>query len=126
MQIDSSTERAAPCPSPVTEIEVSFAGTARAERMRRRYRPDTARPTALMIGAAPPPYNGSIMMFWTLMTSSLKDHFRLVHLDISDHRGLENIARLDFRNVYLALRHSLDCILALRQERPDIVYVPIA
>jgi len=79
-----------------------------------------------MIGAAPPPYNGSIMMFWTLMTSSLKDHFRLVHLDISDHRGLENIARLDFRNVYLALRHSLDCFLALRQERPDIVYVPIA
>src|SRR5690242_15225034 len=115
MQIESPTERVAPrSPVPDGEKAVSFTGTARAEVLGCECRPRAARPTALMIGAAPPPYNGSIMMFWTLMTSCLRDRFRLVHLDISDHRGLENIARLDFQNVYLALRHSLDCFLALR------------
>src|SRR5260370_31043528 len=84
------------------------------------------RPTALMIGAAPPPYHGSIMMFWTLMTSSLRDHFRLLHLDISDHRSLENIGRLDVENVRLGVRPALECYRILKRERPEIVYVPVA
>jgi glycosyltransferase involved in cell wall biosynthesis len=84
------------------------------------------RPTALMIGAAPPPYHGSIMMFWTLMASSLRDHFRLLHLDISDHRSLENIGRLDVENIRLGVRHALECYRILKRERPEIVYVPIA
>src|SRR5437867_10961858 len=91
------------------EATAPDSGDSPAQLPRSESRPGAARPTALMVRAAPPPYNGSIMMFWTLMTSQLRDRFRLVHLDISDHRGLENIARLDFQNVYLGLRHSLEC-----------------
>src|SRR5438128_10201623 len=101
-------------------------GGAFAELPSHEGQPGAAKPSALMVGAAPPPYNGSIMMFWTLMTSPLRERFRLVHLDISDHRGLENIARLDFENVRLGIRHALDCVRALKRARPEVVYVPVA
>jgi glycosyltransferase involved in cell wall biosynthesis len=101
-------------------------GADLSELMAPACRPEAAKPTALMVGAAPPPYHGSIMMFWTLMTSPLQARFRLVHLDISDHRSLENMGRLDLENVRLGFRHALDCFRALKRERPEIVYVPLA
>jgi glycosyltransferase involved in cell wall biosynthesis len=66
------------------------------------------------------------MMFKTLMESPLREHFQLVHFDISDHRDLGNIGRLDPENVRLGIRHALACHRAVRRERPDIVYVPVA
>jgi glycosyltransferase involved in cell wall biosynthesis len=101
-------------------------GTAGQEDLAPAASSPPALPTALMIGAAPPPYHGSIMMFRTLMTSPLRDRFRLIHLDISDHRSLENIGRLDVENVRLGIQHALDCYRILKRERPEIVYVPIA
>src|SRR5436305_295717 len=80
----------------------------------------------LMVGAAPPPYHGSIVLFWSLMNSPLREQFQLVHLDISDHRDLENIGRFDLENVRLGVRHALACHRTLRGVRPDLVYVPIA
>jgi len=83
-------------------------------------------PSALMIGATPPPYHGSIMMFKALMESPLREQFRLIRLDISDHRDLENIGRLDLENVRLGVRHALACYRTLKREQPEIVYVPVA
>jgi glycosyltransferase involved in cell wall biosynthesis len=81
---------------------------------------------ALMIGASPPPYHGSIMMFAALMQSSLRERFRLIHLDISDHRDLDNIGRLDLENVRLGVRHAVQCWRLLQREQPELVYVPVA
>src|SRR5262245_16273778 len=81
---------------------------------------------ALMVGASPPPYHGSIMMFAALMNSSLREQFRLIHLDISDHRDLDNIGRFDPENVRLGLRHAWECWRLLRREQPELVYVPVA
>jgi glycosyltransferase involved in cell wall biosynthesis len=79
-----------------------------------------------MIGASPPPYHGSIMMFWSLMNSPLRERFRLIHQDISDHRDMENLGRLDLENVRLGICHALAYYRALRRERPDLVYAPVA
>src|SRR5262249_54475894 len=84
------------------------------------------RPTVLMVGATPPPYHGSIMMFAALMASPLRERYRLLHLDISDHRDLENIGRLDLENVRLGFRHAWECLRLLRREQPELVYVPVA
>ncbi len=84
------------------------------------------RPRVLMIGAAPPPYHGSIVLFWSLMQSPLRERCQLIHLDISDHRDLENIGHFDLENVRLGFQHALACYRTLRRERPDVVYVPVA
>jgi glycosyltransferase involved in cell wall biosynthesis len=81
---------------------------------------------ALIVGASPPPYHGSIMMFAALMQSSLRERFRLIHLDISDHRDLDNIGRFDLENVRLGIRHAVECGRLLRREQPELVYVPVA
>lgn len=80
----------------------------------------------LMVGASPPPYHGSILIFQRLMESPLRDRFQLIQLDISDHRDLNNIGRFDFENVRLGICHALACYRALKRERPDLVYVPVA
>ncbi len=102
-------------------VEARFIGGS----VTREIRP-LATPKTLMVGAAPPPFHGSIMMFASLMASPLKERFRLLHLDISDHRDMDNIGRLDPENVRLALRHALSCYRMLRREQPEIVYVPVA
>src|SRR5207245_1005714 len=79
-----------------------------------------------MVGATPPPYHGSITMFKALMNSPLRERFRLIHLDISDHRDLENIGHLDLENVRLGMRHALECYRTLKRARPDLIYVPVA
>src|SRR4051812_42806039 len=99
MQTDSPPQRSARRdPLPDREA-VPFLSTAPTERSAGERHLGAGRPTVLMSGAAPPPYHGSIMMFRTLMTSPLQERFRLVHLDISDHRSLENMGRLDLENV---------------------------
>jgi glycosyltransferase involved in cell wall biosynthesis len=103
-------------PPPTTQLERRTAGEAR---------PATGG-KVLMVGAAPPPYHGSIVLFWSLMNSPLREQYQLVHLDISDHRDLENIGRFDPENVRLGVRHALACHRTLKQVRPNLVYVPIA
>jgi glycosyltransferase involved in cell wall biosynthesis len=88
--------------------------------------PVSPSPKVLMVGQTPPPYHGSVVLFWSLMESPLRERFRLLHLDVSDHRGLDNLGRLDPENVRLGLCHALACYRMLKRERPDLVYVPVA
>lgn len=85
-----------------------------------------AKKRILMIGSLPPPYHGSNVYFEGLLDSKLKDKYEIFHVDISDHRGLENLTRLDTTNVKLALKGILRLRNALRQFRPDLVYIPVA
>jgi glycosyltransferase involved in cell wall biosynthesis len=62
----------------------------------------------------------------TLLTSVLADRFRLVHLDTTDRRGIDNIGRLDVGNVARAFVHCFRYLRLLRAERPQMVYVPVA
>ncbi len=48
------------------------------------------------------------------------------YLDLSDHRSVGNVGRLDARNVWLAFRHFLRTLGALARTRPRLVYLPIA
>jgi len=61
-----------------------------------------------------------------LCASAASHRFELVIVDTADRRGLGNVGRLDFRNVWLALRHTAEFVYRLLSRRPDIVYVPIA
>lgn len=80
----------------------------------------------LIIGPTPPPYNGMSVVTRMIMNSSLTGRFNLINLDTADRRGLENVGRLDFMNIYLAILHFLRFLRVIFKEQPDIVYVPIA
>ena len=85
-----------------------------------------AKKKILLIGSLPPPYHGSNVYFEGLLDSKLKDKYEIFHVDISDHRGLENLTRLDTTNVKLALKGILELRSALGQFKPDLVYIPVA
>ncbi len=85
-----------------------------------------AKKKTLLIGSLPPPYHGSNVYFEGLLDSKLTDIFEIFHVDISDHRGLENLTRLDTTNVKLALKGILGLWNSLRQFKPDLVYIPAA
>lgn len=84
------------------------------------------RPTALVIGPLPPPYHGGAVATRTLLDSGIAGRFRLVHLDTTDRRGMDNMGRLEVGNIALALAHLFQYVRLLRDERPVLVYVPLA
>ena len=80
----------------------------------------------ILTGSIPPPYHGSSVYFNNLLNSKIKDEFDLNHLDISDHRNLDNLSRLDLTNIKLALRSIISLHKLLKKTDYDLVYIPVA
>jgi len=78
----------------------------------------------LLIGSLPPPVHGSNIYFENLLHSRIQEEFDVYHLDTSDHRNQDNFSKLDFINVYLALKHLLKLFWKLIMIRPAMVYIP--
>ncbi len=83
------------------------------------------RPIVTVVGPVSPPANGMTMMTEVVLGSSLRDEFRLLHVDTSDHREIAAVGRLDLWNVWLAARHALAFGVALLR-RPALCYLPVA
>ena len=83
------------------------------------------RPRILILGKLPPPYIGPSVATRLILNSKLKEEFDLIHLDSSDHRDINTLAALDFKNFYLAFRHYFLLIRAITSYQPDLVYMPI-
>ncbi len=79
----------------------------------------------IVVGPSPPPFNG-MSVATQLILASLKGNFEIYHLDTADRRGLANVGKLDFTNVYLAFAHGWSYLRALFAFRPQLVYVPIS
>ncbi len=80
----------------------------------------------LIIGPSPPPYNGMSITSELVLRLSSKKKFSLIHLDTADRRGLSNMGKLDFTNIYLAFLHGWRFAWLLLTKNPDIIYVPIS
>jgi len=86
----------------------------------------TNKKKVILIGSIPPPCHGSNVYFYNLLNSKIKVQFEITHLDISDHRNLDNLSKPDLTNVYLALRNLLKFFLIIKKVKPEIVYIPVA
>jgi glycosyltransferase involved in cell wall biosynthesis len=85
------------------------------------------RPTVLVIGPTPPPLQGmSVFTGMLVRPGGLDRGCDVVHLETADRRSMENMGRLDVRNVWLALVHAARLLVLIARRRPDIVYVGIA
>lgn len=80
---------------------------------------------ALLIGPTPPPYNG-MSVATELVKKALDEVVSSVHIDTADRRGLSNVGKIDFTNVFLAFTHGAKFLRMLAAKRPEIVYVPIS
>jgi len=80
----------------------------------------------LLIGALPPPFHGVTIYNEILLNSKIKKCFHINHLDISDHRNLDNLGKVDIINIYLSLKNFLSLFKLLLKYKPDIVYLPIS
>lgn len=86
----------------------------------------TGKRKILVIGSLPPPHNGMSVVFDQLVRSKLSRQFKLIVLNISDHRALGNVGKFDIVNIFLALYHGLMFLWYLARYRPDLVYLPVA
>ncbi len=80
----------------------------------------------ILIGSIPPPYHGSNVYFSNLLNSGIRKHFDIFHLDISDHRSLDNLSKLDFVNVYLALINLVKLVRLIKKVKPGLIYIPVS
>ena len=80
----------------------------------------------IIIGSTPPPHHGSNIYSQNLLNSKIKEEFEVFHLDTSDHRNLDNLSKLDFINVYLAVKNIAELVWILIKIRPELVYIPPA
>jgi glycosyltransferase involved in cell wall biosynthesis len=78
----------------------------------------------IFLGKLPPPYIGPSVACEIIINSKLKDEFNLIHLDTSDHRDINTLGKIDFGNIYYALKQYFLLIKYLLKYRDAIVYVP--
>jgi len=83
-------------------------------------------PSVMIIGPTPPPYHGVAVSVQVLMNSSLREEFALMHLDISDRRGIHHIDHPDLHDIVLFFRHWIRMLVLLVRHRPRLVYIPIS
>ncbi|CAN5676194.1 glycosyltransferase family 4 protein [soil metagenome] len=83
-------------------------------------------PGVVVVGPLPPPYHGGAVATSFVLRSQLVNACRIMHLDTSDGRGLDNIGRFDAGNVLLAMRHVAALLRLILMQRPTAVYVPLA
>ncbi len=87
---------------------------------------DNSASKVLIVGPTPPPYHGVTESTKRLLNSPLQKHFKLIHLDTSDHRDITNIGTIDFINLWLAFKNLLTLIFYCVRYQPDLVYIPIS
>jgi glycosyltransferase involved in cell wall biosynthesis len=80
----------------------------------------------LLVGALPPPFHGVTIYNKILLNSRISDFFDVKHLDISDHRNLDNLGKIDITNVFLSFKNFFALFKLLLKYKPDLVYFPIS
>jgi glycosyltransferase involved in cell wall biosynthesis len=88
--------------------------------------PSSSKKKILIIGSLPPPHHGCNVYVQQLLSSDLRRRFKIIHLDTSDRRSLDNISNWDLINVALAIKHMLILIFLCVRHRPDLAHLSIS
>jgi glycosyltransferase involved in cell wall biosynthesis len=84
----------------------------------------TEKPKVIFLGKLPPPYIGPAVAAELILKSDLKNRYNLIHLDTSDHRDGNTLSKIDFNNVFIAIRQYFRLFYLLIRHRPQAVYIP--
>lgn len=83
------------------------------------------KPRVLVVGPLPPPVGGVETVTQALLESSLLAEFHVAHCDLTKGRPKSTQGRFDLGNLRWALIHFRRMRRALREFRPDVVYMPV-
>ena len=80
----------------------------------------------IFLGKLPPPYIGPAVATSILLKSKLAKKYQLVHLDTSDHRGINTLGLFDLKNIALPIWHYIKLKYMIIRHWPQAVYIPSA
>lgn len=84
------------------------------------------KPAILLIGPTPPPYHGVSVAMQAILSSPMVKTFNLIHLDITDRRGISHVNQPDLYDVFLFIKQFFRNVMLLLKEKPAILYLPIS
>lgn len=83
-------------------------------------------PVVLLLGKLPPPFMGPAIATQLLLNSSLRDHFRLVHLDTRAHQSLSDMGGWSLIKFIRTIAIYLRMKWLLFRHFPDVVVIPVS
>jgi glycosyltransferase involved in cell wall biosynthesis len=88
---------------------------------------NVARPQLVVVGPLPPPIHGVAVSTGLILSSpTIVAEFDVRHLDTSDRRSSDTIARWDIQNVALGLAQAVRLFAMLFGRRRGVVYLPLS
>lgn len=85
-----------------------------------------SKPVVVILGKIPPPYMGPSLATQIILRSSLNEQFRLVHVDTRAVQSLAAMGKFSFGKISRNLAIYGRLWKTLRNERPDLVLIPIS
>jgi glycosyltransferase involved in cell wall biosynthesis len=83
-------------------------------------------PSILILGKLPPPYMGPSVATEILLNSSLRNHFRLLHVDTKAYRSLNELGKWSIRKVFKNISIYFQLLFTCLLKRPSLVLIPIS
>ena len=84
------------------------------------------RPVILLLGKLPPPFMGPAIATRILLDSSLKEHYRIIHLDTRAHRSLGTMGKWSVGKVLRTLTIYSRMKLLILRYRPKVCIIPVS
>jgi glycosyltransferase involved in cell wall biosynthesis len=78
----------------------------------------------LFFGKLPPPYIGPAVATELIIKSDLSKQFDIHLFDISHHKSMSDLGKLNAGNFISAIKQYIRLIIALIKIKPDLVYMP--
>ncbi len=88
--------------------------------------PGGRKPRLLVVGPLPPPVGGVETVIQTILESPQFAGFELRHCSTAKGRPKQSQGKFDPGNLWWAARHFGRMWQAMRRDRPDVVYLPVA
>ncbi|MDH3591885.1 MAG: glycosyltransferase family 4 protein, partial [Planctomycetota bacterium] len=78
------------------------------------------------LGPTPPPVMGPAIATSIVLSETPPPDIELIHLDTADRRSLATLGRIDFGNIWQAIKMYCGLFAIILRYRPHLVYIPIS
>ncbi len=78
------------------------------------------------LGPTPPPVMGPAIATSIVLSDAPPPDIRLIHLDTADRRSLATLGKIDFGNIWQAIRMYFGLLGIIVRYWPHVVYIPIS
>ena len=84
------------------------------------------KPTILILGKLPPPLMGPAIATQIILSSNLKDHFNIIHLDTRINKDVSTMGRWGLNKIFKSINIYFEFIKKVLTHKPQLIIVPIS